>query len=175
MSILTKRIITDIKGANSYLIRWSLWLLFGYSIKLHKIVRPDDDRCSHDHPFWFFRIILWGGYIELQGPENKRVHIKPWRPWAPWRIYFCPVNFRHRIIELPNGPSWTIGLFGPKEKDWGFFTKTGFMQWEEFVKAAETDRVMWCDDGMKLGSESKIKPYGSYPYYFDPPAEDDYK
>lgn len=144
----TKKIITDISEKNPYLIRWSFWLPFGYSIKIHKILRPDDDRCPHDHPFWFWRFILKGGYMEQYGEDNKIQWV------SPWSLSFCPVDFRHRILELPNGPSWTIGLFGRKDREWGFFTKIrGWVHWEEFVNEAQEKKVLWCDDGTVLNEE----------------------
>lgn len=152
--MLTKKIITDIAGTAPYLIRWSLWFPFGISLKLHQIVRPDDDRCPHDHPWWFIRVILWGGYSEICGDGNIEVHRKPWRPWAPWRIYFCGYGFRHRITELPRGESWTLALCGPRTRDWGFFTRRGWMQWRSFVDASRGKRVLWCDDGRVLNEET---------------------
>ncbi len=75
---------------------------------------------------------------------------RSWRPWAPWRLYYCPPNFRHRILELLNGPSWTLVLCGRKGRDWGFYTRGGWMQWRSFVDAAWSKRVLWCDDGTAL-------------------------
>lgn len=149
----TKKVITDISGEHPYLIRWSFWLPFGYSIKLHKIIRPDDDRCVHDHPFWFWRFILKGGYFEQCGEDNKIQWV------APRSLSFCPLNFRHRIMVLPDGPSWTLGLFGRKSQEWGFFTKIrGWVHWREFVNEAQEKKVLWCDDGTVLndgGSNEK--------------------
>jgi len=151
--MITKRIITDLKRTAPYLVRWSLWLPFGVSIKLHQILRPDDDRCAHDHPWWFVRVILWGGYTEECGPGKSRLERKPWRPWAPWRIYYCPLAFSHRITELPSGSSWTLALCGPRVRDWGFFTRDGWVHWHRFVEAAWGNRVLWCDDGRVLNEE----------------------
>ena len=157
-AIVTKRIITDIKKTAPYLIRWSLWLPLGCSLKLHHIVRPDDDRCSHDHPWWFLRVIVWGGYFEEYGDRGQAAHRKPWRPWAPWRVYFCSRRFRHRITELPRGHSWTLVLCGPSNQEWGFFTRQGWMQWKAFVDAAWSNRVLWCDDGRTLNeTEGPLK------------------
>ena len=153
MELVTKRVITELMGAAPYLVRWSLWLPFGWSIKLHQILRPDEDRCAHDHPWLFFRIILWGGYWEICGPENILAHRKPWRPWAPWRIYYCPPDFRHRITDLPHGQSWTLAICGPRVRVWGFFTRQGWVQWRDFVDAAWANRVLWCDDGRVLNEE----------------------
>lgn len=146
MSIVTHRVITDLEGSSEYLVRWSLWLPFGWSVKLHKIVRADDDRCSHDHPWPMLRVILKGGYTEIFGADHAEKQLKPWRPWAPWRIYWCPSNFRHRITKLTDGPSWTIALVGSKGRPWGFFTRIGWVPWEQFVSETRQTRVMWCDD-----------------------------
>ncbi len=161
MAILTKRVITDLARTAPYLVRWSLWPPFGCSLKLHQILRADDDRCMHDHPWWFVRIILWGGYTEHVRTEAGRGTVwieecnrKPWRPLAPWRIYYCPPSFAHRITQLTNGKSsWTLVFCGPRFRDWGFFTKTGWMQWRAFVDAAWSQRVLWCEDGRVLNDE----------------------
>lgn len=151
MRLISKRIITDLAGTSPYLVRWSLRLPFGWTLKLHWIVRPDDDRCTHDHPWDMLRIILWGGYWESRGVENIAQQLKPWRPWAPWRVYWCPANtFRHRITSLPRGASLTLALCSPKRRDWGFFTTSGWMQWKAFVNASRSSRVLWCDDGRTL-------------------------
>ncbi len=145
MAMLTKRDIKNISGVELYLRRWSLSLPFGWSLKLHKIVRADDDRCQHDHPWEFFRIILWGGYIEERG--EKKATIKPWRPWAPWRIYPAIGGFKHRIKSLLNGESsWSLVLCGPKVRPWGFFTRNGWMPWQTFITQAENNKVLWCED-----------------------------
>lgn len=175
--ILKKSTITNIAGDLPYLVRWSLRLPFGWSIKLHQILRPDDDRCVHDHPWVMIRVILWGGYVEQIGElqhgdliafrTRSRIvghmlrtepplfgirHLKPWRPWAPWRVYYCDLKFRHRITHLPRGQSWTLALCGPSVQPWGFFTHGGWMPWQKFVRLARTARVLWCDDGTMLNN-----------------------
>jgi hypothetical protein len=146
--ILRWRDINDTAGENLYLRRWILSLPFGWSIKVHKIVQPDHDRCQHDHPWAFVRIILWGGYIEERG--NKIVTLKPWRPWAPWRIYPVWGRFKHRIDHLLKDESWTIMLCSPRFQEWGFYLKSGWMHWRKFINAATNKRVLWCEDGEVL-------------------------
>lgn len=162
MPAITKRVIRDLEQKQDYLRRWSLWLPFGWSIKLHQILRADDDRCSHDHPWSFLRIILWGGYTEEFRHERPSdtgygVHVssgtqtlKSWRPWAPWRVYLCSGSFRHRITALSGKSSWTLVVCGPKVREWGFFTNSGFMPWKSFVAAAWSKRILWCDDGREI-------------------------
>lgn len=142
MKFLTSRVIRDLAGNADYLLRWSLWLPFGASLKLHKIVRPDDDRCEHDHPWWFVRIVLKGGYVEeVEGKTFTR---------RPGSVTWCGRGFRHRITTLRAAASWSLVLCGPKRDAWGFFTRDGWMHWRKFVDESKSQRVLWCDDGRKL-------------------------
>lgn len=137
--LVAYRVIRDIAQTSDYLRRWSLRLPFGWSLKLHEIVRPDDDRCEHDHPWWFWRLILRGGYVEeIEGVTRVR---------KPLSLTYCGAKFRHRITELRAPSSWSLVLCGPKLERWGFYTKAGWMHWRAFVDAAVSARVMWCEDG----------------------------
>lgn len=71
MGLIKKTDISNLQGSSPYLTRWSLSLPFGWTLKLHKIMRADDDRCAHDDPWWMLRVILWGGYLEAHGPEHR--------------------------------------------------------------------------------------------------------
>jgi len=142
MKIIQHRIITDIANVTTYLERWSITVPFiGWSIKLHRIAQPDNDRCHHNHPWWFWRIILKGGYEETVGSEHK---IKQRRVGS---ISFCPSNFQHRITRLHNGSSWSLVLTGKNSGRWGFFTAHGWVNWKYFIDMAKGDRVLWCSDG----------------------------
>lgn len=149
--LLTYRTIFDLKGTKDYLHRWSLWLPLGLSIKIHRIMRTDEDRCEHDHPWWFIRFILWGGYTEqINGKLRQR---KPWRPWAFWRIYPCLPSFRHRITKLPRKENWSLVICGRNKGDWGFFTKKGWVSWRKFLNYATFNRILWCDEGKNEPTE----------------------
>jgi len=56
---------------NPYLLRWCLLPKDKYPINvfLHRVVRDDDDRALHDHPWWFVSIIMVGGYLEMTPRE----------------------------------------------------------------------------------------------------------
>lgn len=144
--------ITDISQTEVYLRRWSMALPFGWSIKLHHIMRTDSDRCQHDHPWGFWTLILWGGYDELVGEEQKLGKLRPGR--IAWR----PASFRHRIVALPKGSAWTLVLTRGREQEWGFYTREGWMHWRTFVDAARSARVLWCHDGTKRTDERKVAP-----------------
>lgn len=57
-----KQIIRNDDGV-PYMVRRAINTRFG-GVKLHHILRSDDDRDLHDHPWSFLSIILWGGYWE---------------------------------------------------------------------------------------------------------------
>jgi len=44
-----------------YLERWIIWL--GFTIRLHKFHKGDDDRAFHDHPWWFITM-PFSAYLE---------------------------------------------------------------------------------------------------------------
>lgn len=77
MKLVKRFDITDISQSEIYLRRWSMWLPFGWSLKLHHILRSDSDRCQHDHPWGFWTLILWGGYDELVGIEQTMNRMRP--------------------------------------------------------------------------------------------------
>lgn len=132
----TRRTIKDLDGTNVYMRRWGIEI-FGYKIKLHQILRPDDDRCEHDHPYWMFRFILKGGYAEEVDGKIKTL--------KPGRMSYCPATYRHRITRLLNGhSSWSFIIAGPEARDWGFFTKSGWIPWKKFIEVAKTARTLWC-------------------------------
>jgi hypothetical protein len=131
--------ITDGQGV-LYLRRWILTPpIFGYQLFLHQIVRPDHDRCLHDHPWGFIGLILWGGYVEDLKDGTRRTN-KPWRV-----INRLNPTFTHRIHSLLNGKSsWTLLVRGPFKREWGFYTPSGWMSWRAFLAIAEKTRVLWC-------------------------------
>lgn len=129
--------IRDLDSDDVYLRRWSLRLPFG-TLKLHHILRPDHDRCHHDHPWWFFTLVLWGGYVERVGEADAEHRARP------GRVYFRPALFRHRIASLPRGHAWTLVLTGRPRRRWGFHTNAGWVHWKVFCAATMAARVPWC-------------------------------
>lgn len=134
--------VLDLNKNKDYLYRWSLWLPFGLSLKLHKIIVADNDRCEHDHPWWFVRIILFGGYEEVI--KGKLYNRLPWRPWAFWRVYPCLPSFQHKIVKLHKSANWSLVLCGKNRGYWGFITTKGWIPWQTFLKSAKK-AIAWCN------------------------------
>lgn len=128
--------ITGTLDNSLYLRRWFIVRAFGRKICVHKIVRPDGDRCRHDHPWNFVTLVLFGGYVE-ELRDGKSHEAKP------FRLYKRSCSHSHRITSLPRSEAWTMVFMGRDQREWGFFTKLGWMAHQKFLsdpnKSAE-----WC-------------------------------
>jgi hypothetical protein len=139
-----------------YLVRRTL-ISFGswFSIKYHKIL-VSDDPCNHDHPWPFLTIILKGGYYEWTpdtqkdsgeyvnhgyGVDGKKENCHFHKPGS---IMYRPANWIHRLelphyyepssIKLKERPAHTLVFTGKVIRDWGIWTKTGWIFWKNYDK-----------------------------------------
>lgn len=142
MSLIKKTVINryfnDRGDTEPYLIRWSLLTLPWFAIKLHKILVSDEE-CLHDHPWSFLSIILKGGYTE-EAPwmqvrdvrtEPPLIYARTEKKWYPpgsflWR----PSPWPHRL-EVTE-PCWTLVVTFKRTREWGFFTKFGWIPWFKY-------------------------------------------
>lgn len=86
---------------------------FGFfAIRIHNWVRSDDKRYFHDHPWWFWTIVLRGSYVDVT--KDKRDQLKA------GSIRYRPSNHAH-YVEVPKGGALTVLLTGPQVKKWGFW------------------------------------------------------
>lgn len=161
-------------GARPYMRRWYLTRQHRLlnNIYLHHILRSDDDRALHDHPWWNVSVVLRGGYYEwtpapwwvepmvgatVRGAIIPRtfgrelVFIRDWngvllqRIWrGPGSIVFRRAEQAHRL-ELPRGKTaWTLFITGKKTRDWGFHCPKGWKFWRDFID---------CPTGEPTGAE----------------------
>ena len=139
-----------------YLTRW--WLL-GHkksrvALMLHKMHRPDDHACHHDHPWAFWTLVLKGGYVEqvthrkeiyppynIRGTVHERVDT---RHNKPGMLLYRPATHTHRIHALPRGSCWTLVFRLPRVRSWGFWTNDGWLAWEEFIDQVRDKGIAWC-------------------------------
>lgn len=138
-----------------YLQRW--WLIPRnpiFNLYAHRILRDDDDRALHDHPWWNVSIILRGGYVEVTNP-----YLGKYPPGIGTLDEFCDdlyfyacnrtefktgalirrgAAYAHRI-ELKRDdagrliPALTLFITGPRMREWGFFCKKGWIPWQRFT------------------------------------------
>lgn len=141
MYLFKKSIITRMGITNQpepYLIRWTIL----FTIKLHHIIASDDD-CMHDHPWTFISLILWGGYVE-ESPDENGDHINPSTGeisrktlYHPGCILYRPASFIHRLEVYPR--ALTLVVTFKRVKEWGFFTRRGFIPWFNYQKQSHCD------------------------------------
>lgn len=140
-----RRIVMDRVNDQPYLERYYVFLkdrkYFPFNIFLHKFLKSDPDDV-HDHPWPYATIILKGGYYEWT-PEfdsrgNKIGEIRHWR--GPGHFRFCRSTSFHRIELDPGVECWTLFMPGPQRRDWGFLTRRGWIQHEQYLteRAAQT-------------------------------------
>lgn len=119
-----------------------------FHIYLHNILRSDDDRAPHDHPWLNISIVLKGGYFEWLPDRERPVlpgHdyplIRVWR--GPGSIVFRRATALHRL-EIPKGSphgAWTLFITGPRIREWGFACPHGWRHWAVFTSADDPGRI----------------------------------
>ncbi len=109
--------------SNPYLLRW--WLIPRnpwFNVYLHCILRDDDDRALHDHPWWNVSVILRGGYFEIMPQETL------WR--GKGHVVFRRPTASHRLV-LAKAPGadvcWSLFFTGPRIREWGFHCPKGWV------------------------------------------------
>lgn len=109
-----------------YLDRLGLIRTPWFSIKLHRIYRPDNTRALHDHPWTFVSVPLRGSYVELvpmpNGSARRRVR------WFNYKH----AEDAHAIVEISRRPVWTLVFCGRRVRPWGFYTDAGWVPWAEY-------------------------------------------
>lgn len=96
--------ITDEHGS-TYMERF--WLIpynrLGIAARVHHILRSDEDRHMHDHPWWSVSVILRGGYWEVLRKTSDNGAFSwdepVWR--GPGSVIFRRARDWHRL-ELPS-------------------------------------------------------------------------
>lgn len=107
-----------------YLSRLTIIKTPWFSVKLHRIYRPDQQEDLHDHPWSFLSIIIWGHYLE-NTPDGYR---RRW--WFNWKR----AEDRHSIREVSRRPVWTLVFCGRERREWGFWVNDQWVLWTEYEK-----------------------------------------
>ncbi len=118
-----------------YLLRW--WVIPRnkvFNIYLHKMLRDDDDRALHDHPWINLSIVLRGGYWE-HTPKGAK-----WR--GPGSLIFRRPTAAHRLsLPIFGDRSWSLFITGPVVRVWGFHCPQGWVPWQKFVSKTNKGSV----------------------------------
>lgn len=133
------RVIMDREDNEPYLERYYIFLKdrkwFPFNFFIHKFLKSDPDDV-HDHPWHYATLILRGGYWEWTPQFNqagqKTCEIGKWRGTGHFRI--CRAQSYHRIEIDPTVETWTLFMPLWKIKDWGFWTRKGWVQHKQYFE-----------------------------------------
>lgn len=103
---------------------------FPISIRLHHIMRKDDDRHMHDHPWNARTIILDGSYVEVR-PGNESLATAIVR--HPGDTASLKFGEYHRITHVSPGGVWTLFITGKYRGTWGFNVDGKKIQWRTYL------------------------------------------
>lgn len=134
---LPNRIIT--LNGEIYMKRWYLIPHNRFfQIYLHEILKSDADRELHDHPWWSVSFILEGAYMEVWSRLDENQEIEHHNLRIPGYVGGRKATTAHRL-ELPPGIKRvrTIFITGRDKQEWGFWTKEGWVQSDEFIRQRE--------------------------------------
>ena len=105
--------------------RWEILQVGDKTLYMHHLLRADEDRHCHDHPWDFRSLILKGGY-EAMDPTGET------KTFTPGSLYkMKAVGEYHRISRLLE-PTWTLVLVSPRSHLWGYLTEDGWVSNERY-------------------------------------------
>lgn len=126
-----------------YMRRW--WIIprnEACNVYLHEILRSDDDRARHDHPWDNRSFVIEGEYTEIAPvdqafPQGDTVHLVRRAGDQVVR----EATDAHRLV-LPEGVR-AVSLFftGPKVREWGFWCEHGWRHWMDFTAGVNGETV----------------------------------
>jgi hypothetical protein len=124
---LRHRSIRDpcLPGKRPLLVRYYLVDRLNLGVYLHHFQRSDHRAALHDHPWSFVTLLLSSGYVEHTpaGAFRRRRFSVLWRP-ATWR----------HAVEIER-PTWTLVIRFRRRREWGFWTRRGFVHYLDFPGA----------------------------------------
>jgi len=121
--------------AAPYLNRW--WVIprnEGCNNYLHEILRSDDDRALHDHPWDNTSMVIDGRYIEHL-PDGRAIMRET------GAIVSRAATDAHRLEILPGERAITLFMTGPKLREWGFWCPHGWRHWRDFTGGANGELI----------------------------------
>lgn len=139
MRLFYKSFIGD--KSDPLIVRRTLIETRWFKIMLHQIMRSDDDRALHDHPWPYLSIVLWGGYWEHSengprwfGPGSILARRANWLHRLELTNRFVLVRYGSSVVHVGTEPrpAWTLVFAGARCREWGFQCPDGWRHWKTF-------------------------------------------
>lgn len=111
---------------NPYLIRWHVVPRNDRAnVYLHHMLRSDDDRALHDHPWDNRSLLIDGSYIEVTPTASVRRQAGD--------IIERKATDAHRLVLIDDKPVISLFMTGPITREWGFHCPQGWRHWRDFT------------------------------------------
>lgn len=106
-----------------------------FQIYVHEIVRSDRDRELHDHPSSNISFILDGSYREYFSRPSEIGVVEHLKTRRPGYIGYRAADMAHCLELAPDIKRVrTIFVTGRERREWGFWTKEGWVPHYDFRK-----------------------------------------
>lgn len=129
-----------------YLVRWWIAKNIFFSIYFHVILKDDDDRALHDHPWPSLSLCLDGTVGEYYAnPTSKQFNGKDlqvfYRSHNQGDWVYRPATLAHRLIVFQGIGAITLFMTGPRIRKWGFWCPHSWRFWRDFVDGTNKGQV----------------------------------
>lgn len=134
-----------------YMRRW--WVVprnTGCNVYLHEILRSDDDRALHDHPWDNTSFLIAGSYVEVT-PEGEFTR-------DAGSIVNRKATDAHRLVVPDGGRVVSLFMTGPLVREWGFHCPQGWRHWRDFVDSRDAGQVGRGCGEMSVPADSAWQP-----------------
>lgn len=123
----------DLQG---YMERW-VFRTPWFNIRIHHILKSDEGRDLHDHPFDFTSLILSGGYTEVTPSRHAGMTFT--KNYKAGNVLTRKAEALHRLILREGSTTWTLVFAGPRRRKWGFMTTKGWVYYQDYDRSLYGD------------------------------------
>lgn len=115
-------------GGEPYMLRWYLIPRNPvFNIYYHHILKSDDDRALHDHPWPSVSLMIRGELREVLADGSRRIV-------RAGDLVYRGSEFAHRLETVDQYGAETLFITGAKVREWGFHCPEGWKLWTEFIE-----------------------------------------
>lgn len=104
----------------------------GIAIRIHEILRSDEDRDPHDHPWWYVSLVLKGEYYEYRYTTSRKV-ISVKRRGTGSVVFRKATSLHYLQLPKEGAACTTLFITGRKSNSWGFLTRKGKVGYRDYL------------------------------------------
>lgn len=117
------------------------------NVYLHEILRSDDDRAGHDHPWSNETLVIDGEYREAIYNDVYRWQVMCIKMRKAGDTVIRDAESTHRLIVPDGGRAVTLFTTGPRVREWGFWcpriaeTEPRWVHWRDFTSGEKGEKI----------------------------------